>query len=196
MEKDKITTEIKKAQEQVKPSTSLAGEMVLNALENQYISGYPKPDFSYSEAYKELEKAASECESSFKLQQIIKKKLKIQRTGTISKEEQTRIFNEVCDLPLKDLLSEHKKYLMEVERLKKSYDGLVSSDFKNTLDFQKKRNEILIGLWESQVYAHIYSCAIDLYVKDNQDLIQEEIDNIKRTEIRGSISNLVDYLNQ
>lgn len=196
MEKDKITTEIKKAQEQVKPSTSLVGEIVLNALENQYISGYPKPDFSYSEAYKELEKAASKCESSVELQKIIKKKFKIKRTGTISKEEQTRIFNEVCDRPLKDLLSKHKEYLMAVERLKESYDSLVSSDFKNTLDFQKKRNEILIGLWESQVYVHIYSCAIDLYVKNNQDLIQKEIDNIKSTEIRGSIVSLLDYLNQ
>lgn len=196
MEKDKITTEIKKAQEQVKPSTSLVGEIVLNALENQYISGYPKPDFSYSEAYKELEKAASKCESSVELQKIVKKKFKIKRTGTISKEEQTRIFNEVCDRPLKDLLSKHKEYLMAVERLKESYDSLVSSDFKNTLDFQKKRNEILIGLWESQVYVHIYSCAIDLYVKNNQDLIQKEIDNIKSTEIRGSIVSLLDYLNQ
>ncbi len=196
MGKDKITTEIKKAQEQVKPSTSLVGEIVLNALENQYISGYPKPDFSYSEAYKELEKAASKCESSVELQKIVKKKFKIKRTGTISKEEQTRIFNEVCDRPLKDLLSKHKEYLMAVERLKESYDSLVSSDFKNTLDFQKKRNEILIGLWESQVYVHIYSCAIDLYVKNNQDLIQKEIDNIKSTEIRGSIVSLLDYLNQ
>ncbi len=196
MEKDKITTEIKKAQEQVNPSTSLVGEIVLNALENQYISGYPKPDFSYSEAYKELEKAASKSESSVELQKIIKKKFKIKRTGTISKEEQTRIFNEVCDRPLKDLLSKHKEYLMAVERLKESYDSLVSSDFKNTLDFQKKRNEILIGLWESQVYVHIYSCAIDLYVKNNQDLIQKEIDNIKSTEIRGSIVSLLDYLNQ
>lgn len=196
MEKDKITTEIKKAQEEVKPSTSLVGEIVLNALENQYISGYPKPDFSYSEAYKELEKAASKCESSVELQKIIKKKFKIKRTGTISKEEQTRIFNEVCDRPLKDLLSKHKEYLMTVERLKESYDSLVSSDFKNTLDFQKKRNEILIGLWESQVYVHIYSCAIDLYVKNNQNLIQKEIDNIKSTEIRGSIVSLLDYLNQ
>ena len=85
---------------------------------------------------------------------------------------------------------------MAVERLKESYDSLVSSDFKNTLDFQKKRNEILIGLWESQVYVHIYSCAIDLYVKNNQDLIQKEIDNIKSTEIRGSIVSLLDYLNQ
>ena len=90
MGKDKITTEIKKAQEQVKPSTSLVGEIVLNALENQYISGYPKPDFSYSEAYKELEKAASKCESSVELQKIVKKKFKIKRTGTISKEEQDR----------------------------------------------------------------------------------------------------------
>ena len=196
MGKDKITTEIKKAQEQVKPSTSLVGEIVLNALENQYISGYPKPDFSYSEAYKELEKAASKCESSVELQKIVKKKFKIKRTGTISKEEQTRIFNEVCDRPLKDLLSKHKEYLMAVERLKESYDSLVSSDFKNTLDFQKKRNEILIGLWESQVYVHIYSCAIDLYVKNNQDLNQKEIDNIKSTEIRGSIVSLLDYLNQ
>lgn len=57
-------------------------------------------------------------------------------------------------------------------------------------------NDLKIKRYEAMEYALIYEARVKYYVRANKELIEEEIQNAKRMEVRGSLVDLAEYLEE
>lgn len=57
-------------------------------------------------------------------------------------------------------------------------------------------NELAIKRHEAREYFFIYEARVKYYITANRELIDEEIQNAKRMEVRGSLVDLVEYMEE
>lgn len=60
----------------------------------------------------------------------------------------------------------------------------------------KPLNDIKLQRYEAKEYYLIYEARVKYYVRANKELIEEEIQNAKRMEVRGSLADLAEYLEE
>ena len=58
------------------------------------------------------------------------------------------------------------------------------------------RNDLALKRYRALEFLFIYEARIKYYMTANKDLIEEEIQNAKREEIRGSLGDLVAYMEE
>lgn len=58
----------------------------------------------------------------------------------------------------------------------------------------KPLNDLKLQRYEAKEYYLIYEARVKYYVTANKELIEEEIQNAKRMEVRGSLADLAEYL--
>lgn len=63
-------------------------------------------------------------------------------------------------------------------------------------DVTKPLNNLKIKRYEAVEYLNIYEARIKFYVRANKELIDEEIVQAKREEIRGSLADLAEYVEE
>lgn len=84
------------------------------------------------------------------------------------------------------------KHGMDLAHIRDEYEKKVDK-----LEFEevtKPLNDLKIKCYEAMEYALIYEARVKYYVKVNAELIEEEIQNAKRMEVRGSLVDLAGYL--
>lgn len=177
-----------------------AEELLLDGLERKDIfsgrTSYPRPDFTYSDEYKELNK-------SLQGKALTRKKaaelMSIKRNGTISQKRKSEIIEKARQMSLSQILENCSKYEKAVQKCEQEYDKLTVSMDGGSFDFEEyeeKRNKILIERYENVVYYSSFNMALREYIQANDQLIREEIVNAKRDEIRTSLIPLVKYLSE
>mgnify|MGYP006953954663 CR=1 FL=1 len=63
-------------------------------------------------------------------------------------------------------------------------------------DINTDMNDLKIKRYRASEFLLIYEARINYYMTANKDLIEEEIQNAKREEIRGSLGDLVAYMEE
>lgn len=58
----------------------------------------------------------------------------------------------------------------------------------------KPLNDLKIKRWEAKQYYFVYEARVSYYVLANKELIKEEIVRAKREEIRASLVDLAEYV--
>lgn len=115
-------------------------------------------------------------------------------------EDQIENFDlSACQSKVDALTAEYDKKLkgkigLAVSTLKDEYNKKVDE-----LELEmiiKPRNELAIKRWEAKQYYLIYEARVKYYVSANKDLIEEEIQQAKRDEVRESLVDLAGYLEE
>lgn len=86
------------------------------------------------------------------------------------------------------------KHGMDLVHIRDEYEKKVGK-----LEFEevtKPLNDLKIKRYEAMEYALIYEARVKYYVRANKELIEEEIQNAKRMEVRGSLVDLAEYLEE
>lgn len=97
------------------------------------------------------------------------------------------------------LEEEYQKKLSKVKGLsfstiKAEYEAKVDElEFEEVI---KPLNDLKIQRYEAKEYYLIYEARVKYYVVANKELIEEEIQNAKRMEVRGSLADLAEYLEE
>lgn len=79
------------------------------------------------------------------------------------------------------LASIQKEYDKEVDKLEMKYA-------------KKPINDLKVKRYEAKEYFLIYEARLKYFITANKDLIEEEIQQAKREEVRGSLVDLVEYM--
>ena len=80
---------------------------------------------------------------------------------------------------------------IHLAQIKASYEKEV-----NDLEYKLIKNDLKIKRYRASEFLLIYEARIEYYMTANKDLIEEEIQNAKREEIRGSLGDLVAYMEE
>lgn len=86
------------------------------------------------------------------------------------------------------------KHSMDLAHIHHEYEKKVDK-----LEFEEVTmplNDLKIKRYEAMEYALIYEARVKYYVRANKELIEEEIQNAKRMEVRGSLADLAEYLEE
>lgn len=229
---------IAKAQEQKVPTR---GEMLV--MINEAIQNNPNrkkvytPDFKLSKEYLEV-KAELEALKGVapydakKAEELSKRMLSIQISGTVTDEEIQAIIDKTLEMPIKQIITERKKCEKIVAECEEKIDNFdltsvqakadalteeyqrkfkgksgttfdtIKAEYEKEVDdleykeVTKPLNDLKLQRYEAKEFCLIYEARIKYYMTANKDLIEEEIQNAKREEIRGSLGDLVAYMEE
>lgn len=78
--------------------------------------------------------------------------------------------------------------------IRREYEQAVDELEHEYIDIPK--NDLAIKRYEAKEYFLIYEARVKYYVAANKELIEEEIQNAKRMEVRGSLVDLVEYMEE
>lgn len=94
----------------------------------------------------------------------------------------------------------------EYERKLKGKKGVafdhIKAEYEQAVDDLERElvtipmNELAIKRHEAREYFFIYEARVKYYIAANRELIDEEIQNAKRMEVRGSLVDLVEYMEE
>lgn len=81
-----------------------------------------------------------------------------------------------------------------LDHIQNEYDKEVDALEKELIKIPM--NELAIKRYEAKEYFLIYEARVKYYVTANKELIEEEIHNAKRMEVRGALVDLVEYMEE
>ncbi len=125
--------------------------------------------------YKKYGKIITECEEKIDTFDVSKAQAKI---DTLTAQYQSRAKNRGSFVYKGDIAEQYEK---EVDKI----------EFEEII---KPLNDLKIKRYEAGEYFLIYEARIKHYVNENRALINEEVTAAKREEIRGSLADLVEYM--
>lgn len=125
--------------------------------------------------YKKYGKIITECEEEIDIFDVSKAQAKV---DTLTAQYQRNAKNRGSFVYKGDIVEQYEK---EVDKI----------EFEEIL---KPLNDLKIKRYEAGEYFLIYEARIKHYVNTNKALIDEEVTAAKREEIRGSLADLVEYM--
>lgn len=101
---------------------------------------------------------------------------------------------KVDDLTAKYERKLRGKHGIDFSIIKAEYERAVDELKHELIDIPK--NDLAIKRYEAKEYFLIYEARVKYYIAANRELIDEEIQNAKRMEVRGSLVDLVEYMEE
>ena len=150
--------------------------------------------------------------------------LSIQITGTVTDEVRQAEIDKTLEMPIKQVIVKRKEYEQIVAECEEKIDNFdftavqakadeIEAEYqkklkgKNGIAFStideleyeeviKPLNDLKLQRYEAKEYYLIYEARVKYYVNANRTLIEEEMQNAKRMEVRGSLADLAEYLEE
>lgn len=231
---------IKQAQEQKVPTRGEVLQNIAEARQNNLDKAkLYKPNFKWSADYKAVQKEIegldlNTAEGIKKGEELSKRLLAIQISGTVTDEERQAEVDKSLEMPIAQIIAECKKYekvVLECEDKIDNFDvspvqakvDVLDADYKKKcranagrgsvlasiqkeyddevdkleMEYIKKPiNDLAVKRYEAKEYFLIYEARLKYFITANKDLIEEEIQQAKREEVRGSLVDLVGYMEE
>lgn len=145
------------------------------------------PDFRQSDEYKKIAEQDISMLTQAERDKMQRDLLHISLHGNITDNQKQEVIDHALELPLVDLIKEKAKYQKEMKEAEEKIDSDPDGDAEHLSKLKIKR-------YEAGIYLGLCEDVLKDFVSRNRSMIEAEVEEARRREIRGSLADLLDYL--